>query len=458
MSIKTCLMSIAMLLLFLLLLTTASGAAQVSGLKAGTAQIEITPPAGLPMAGYAGRQGNSRGVLDPLYLRVIVLAGKESNAAFVTFDLIGPLEEEEQQFIRRRVKESRGVEQVIFNGSHTHSGPSFGSRSADKGPTVWVEETMHKTIAGIEEAYDNLAPASVAAGYGQAVIGQNRRFVRPNGDVRMIWNGPIGFTTYPVDPTVGVIRFDDMSGKPIAILVNYACHPVTFAADNLQYSADYPGAMMRYVKEHVEGNPMCMFVQGALGNINPVSNPVPLIENAVKIKNELGVKLGREVVRVALNLTTHPVPDAVLLTRIKEIPFSMRWNEEKLIAAARERYGEEMAKVVEKRFGGDLSAPLSFLVLKGEFGICGFPGEFFVEFQMALREKFSGFPVFFAGYTGKGLGYFPTIRAAVEGGYGANSTTTVVEVGAGERLVDEAVVELYYMTGKLAHEQSRSGE
>ena len=33
-------------------------------------------------------------------------------------------------------------------------------------------------------------------------------------------------TTFPVDPTVGVIRFDRADGKPLAILVHYSCHPV----------------------------------------------------------------------------------------------------------------------------------------------------------------------------------------------------------------------------------------
>jgi hypothetical protein len=36
-------------------------------------------------------------------------------------------------------------------------------------------------------------------------------------------------------------------------------------------------------------------------------------------------------------------------------------------------------------------------------------------------------------------GYLPTIRAAVEGGYGADYNTTV-EVGTGEMLVDRSVV------------------
>ena len=54
----------------------------------------------------------------------------------------------------------------------------------------------------------------------------------------------------------------------------------------------------------------------------------------------------------------------------------------------------------------------------------------------------------FAGYTNGALGYFPTIRAAAEGGYGATEAT-IVEVGAGERLVSRALIDLYSLLGKL---------
>jgi len=41
---------------------------------------------------------------------------------------------------------------------------------------------------------------------------------------------------------------DDSAGSPLAILVNYACHPVVFGPDNRLYSADFPGAMTREVE------------------------------------------------------------------------------------------------------------------------------------------------------------------------------------------------------------------
>ena len=43
----------------------------------------------------------------------------------------------------------------------------------------------------------------------------------------------------------------------------------------------------------------------------------------------------------------------------------------------------------------------------------------------------------------------PTVRAAVGGGYGAEGVTARVEVGAGEAMVDMAVIRLLMMQGLL---------
>ena len=56
---------------------------------------------------------------------------------------------------------------------------------------------------------------------------------------------------------------------------------------------------------------------------------------------------------------------------------------------------------------------------------------------------------YFLGYTDGLFGYFPTMSAAVRGGYGANSTATQVEVGTGERMLDAGLISLYELLGKL---------
>jgi hypothetical protein len=54
-----------------------------------------------------------------------------------------------------------------------------------------------------------------------------------------------------------------------------------------------------------------------------------------------------------------------------------------------------------------------------------------------------------AGYTNGYYAYFPTITAATRGGYGAASAATWAEPGAGERMIDRAIVHVNEMLGRL---------
>jgi len=97
----------------------------------------------------------------------------------------------------------------------------------------------------------------------------------------------------------------------------------------------------------------------------------------------------------------------------------------------------------------DISAEINTVLIGADIALATFPGEFFVEHGLALKARSQFEHTFFVGYTNGALGYFPTIRATTEGGYGA-ATSTRVEVGAGERLVDRALINLYYQAGNIA--------
>ncbi len=68
---------------------TPSSATNLS-LRGGVAEVDITPPVGLPMWGYAARSAPSRGILDALFARVLVLEVGEQRLALVTLDLGRP--------------------------------------------------------------------------------------------------------------------------------------------------------------------------------------------------------------------------------------------------------------------------------------------------------------------------------------------------------------------------------
>ena len=86
------------------------------------------------------------------------------------------------------------------------------------------------------------------------------------------------------------------------------------------------------------------------------------------------------------------------------------------------------------------------------------PGEPFHRFQVEFRQK-AGLPhAYVFAYCCNGSydwpSYLPDIESAAYGGYGA-SDTTVAEVGAGERLLNKGLVQLYTLQDRLKPEPVR---
>jgi len=89
-------------------------------------------------------------------------------------------------------------------------------------------------------------------------------------------------------------------------------------------------------------------------------------------------------------------------------------------------------------------------LLDGRIGIVGVSGEFFCGHSLSLKRRARLEHVLFLGYCNDYQQYFPTIEAASEGGYGADAGVSTAEVGAGEQMINRALIHLYKMRGKLA--------
>src|SRR5579883_968642 len=92
-------------------------------LQAGAASVDITPPTGFAMWGYAARKDQpSLGVRDPLRARALVLAAGDKRLALVSLDLGRAPTRSSMAVIRQRLK-SAGIDQLFLVASHTHHGP-----------------------------------------------------------------------------------------------------------------------------------------------------------------------------------------------------------------------------------------------------------------------------------------------------------------------------------------------
>ena len=107
-------------------------------------------------------------------------------------------------------------------------------------------------------------------GTGVAYIGHNRLRINADGSVSWFERNVTGIPTAPVDPTASVVRVDRRDSCALAVLTQYACHPVVFGSDNLQSPADFPGVMNRVVEEKVGAHVISFFLQGTPRGYQPV--------------------------------------------------------------------------------------------------------------------------------------------------------------------------------------------
>jgi hypothetical protein len=446
----------AMLGAILLMLAAALGGKSAE-LEAGVARVDITPPPGLPMYGYFTRIQNhqlSTGTLDPLYARVLVLAVGEKRMALVALDLGRTFGKSLLDELQQRAREQNGISFLVVTASHTHAGPNILDEYAPGETPAWETTAVGAIERALGEACQQLKPVRVGVGYGSVDIGYNRRVVNPDGTVTMLWTNPAKRPTAPVDPTVGVLRIDAADGTPLAILINYACHPVVFGDDNLSYSADFPGVTTELVRQAFGGKPLCMFLQGADGDIDPYYASTPLARGAIKWRDWTGEQLALEAIKVSRGIQTRAEPEASLQFTEDIVHVRPRWNPEKfrdgLLAVFGPKGFEDHADLFAQKALSELELPVTVFLIDKQIAFAGMPGEPFVDFQIAWRARCPVRNAFLLGYANGYFDYFPTLRAASEGGYGAGDSNTYVALGAGERMLDEALVRLYEMLGKMA--------
>ena len=217
-----------------------------AALKAGCAKVNITPPVGVWLSGYSSRNKPSDGIVDELYAKALVLDDGQNKIAIVSADLLWvPLEITVE--IRGIVKNKIGIPEsnVLICATHTHFGPKIDKIRKDWPDTPISEvdksyvQTLTKKIAGsIFTAAKKTKPVKLGVVKGEiSEIVYNRRTKKPDGTVAMTFRLPPADPNLafgPIDSEVGILRVEDTNGVLVGTIVNYACHPVCGATDNLE--------------------------------------------------------------------------------------------------------------------------------------------------------------------------------------------------------------------------------
>jgi hypothetical protein len=408
--------------------------AQAADFKAGVAKVDITPTKAVPMWGYGERHAElSKGTRDPLMAKALVIKAGEEKLALVGLDLGRSPTAAMMANIRKAIADAAGIKYLMIVGSHTHYGPVIELKNEEgkgKGKfddaVAYVDELEKKLIDVILSADKNLQDARIGWGSDTADMNTNRHVKGEEG---------------PADQELAVIRVDDLSGKPIAVVTNFAAHPTSLSPKDLMFSAEYPGQLQNAVEAAM--NCPCLFMQGACGDLTTKKGGMKSIE-------EFGKALGDKVTAVASKITTSAPENPTIQGMDEDFSFQSRMDMGNPIVRAmyQKAFFPELVAGMDEFNGNTIKPHLTTILLNGQLALVGGSGEFFCNHSLRLKERARGVKTLFFGYCNGHHMYFPTIEATAQGGYGADPTVSWVALGGPEEMMNKALINIYTMLGK----------
>ena len=434
--------------------------ASAAELRVGAAAVKITPPNGIPMAGYYSTR-LAEGTLDDLHAKAIVFAQDGGKAALVAVDLV-TLARPTIDEARRLIAQSTGVppDAVMISATHSHTGPlltGVSVRNASYGGDMDIAKNYTTSLpARIAEAV-RLAEAALAPARLSAAIGReeslpfNRRFLMKDGTVG--WNAgklnpnivkPAG----PIDPSVPVVYMETSAGQPIATYVNFAMHLDTVGG--LKFSSDYAYALAQRLSAAKSPGMLTLFTIGCAGDINHINTGIKDPQKGPAEAERIGHALAAEVVKTYPRLTplTTSRPRVRQQTVSLPLPKLAPGDVEKARAFATRIGSASDPKFLEKvwaftvldvygRDGKPHEVEVQVIALGQDLAWVSLPGEIFVELGLAIKQASPFKHTIIAELANGSIGYIPTKRAYAEGNYEPVSARCAE--GSGELLVEAAL-------------------
>ncbi|MCC6683262.1 MAG: neutral/alkaline non-lysosomal ceramidase N-terminal domain-containing protein [Phycisphaeraceae bacterium] len=435
-------------------------------LRAGAAQVDLTPRKPSFLYGYPHVPRTSTGLLDPLLASALYLADDAGESVmFIGCDLIW-VPRDLSLHAADQIAEATGLaaEHIIISATHTHSGPVTSNMLSNATDPVvppadpeYLEQLERAIVqAGREshEAAQRTGPVKLSFAWADgSMLGTNRHH-------------PDGLSL----PQVPVLWCREaQTDRPIAVMAICTMHPTVLHEDSKLISGDFPGQARRYLQQSVIG-PDCPLVyhMGAAGNQSPRH---VVKANTLEEMRRLGQALARAVADTLPR--ADPMGQTTICVRQKLVDLHPRQlptveAAQQALRDATHRYeslqkngasrpevrtaecdcfgAQETLTLAQAARRGQLAeaaaacTPAAVRVIRiGPLAFVAWPGEVYVEYALQVREKYpQAWIMTLAG--GDLQGYLVTQAAVDEHHYEAGNALFDGPISAG-RMV-QATLEL----------------
>ncbi|MEK6806133.1 MAG: neutral/alkaline non-lysosomal ceramidase N-terminal domain-containing protein [Pseudomonadota bacterium] len=286
---------------------------------------------------YATYSPPSRGYYDSLIAKAVALYDGHDYVVMVKTDFIGMLDEVVQAVkadVKARtvsVVHPQGIDLgdgLIMSATHTHDGPGAIANHSTR--YFWLamdlyQHDAYRRIVGqladvVVAALADMKPAKIGhgnglespqTGNGNGINGYRRGRLATYDDNDVQGCAYVSAADCPsgIDDAnelrkrIGVLRVDDLDGKPMAVVINFADHGIAFDVENQYFSGDVLASIEREVEQsfvkpvNAPGNyqaPIAMLVQNTGGDVTPKN-----VEYSIRGIEILGKRMAPQVRAIA---------------------------------------------------------------------------------------------------------------------------------------------------------------
>ncbi|QDV15534.1 Neutral/alkaline non-lysosomal ceramidase [Gimesia panareensis] len=418
-----------------------------TGLRAGAAQVDITPPTGVSLDGVISKNGPVTGVHDRIYSRALVLDDGKTRVAICVNDLC-MVERSYFDRVKKIVSEKTGlpVNRMLMTSTHTHAAPRVPYGRASAQDDAYYESLIQKMATAIITAEKNLAPAQIAWGsFDAGRYAACRRFLAEKGSVSLNPFGVAGEQiksvagrskqiiqpAAPIDPQCSILSVQHADGTPLAVLGNMSIHYCGGYRKG-EISADYFGAYAKYLAKKLASTGshppfVGMLSNGTSGNVGAVMKQDKKKYPPFAWIDESGKQFAEQTVKVLQKLKYQRNVPVEMVER--EIELEIRKPDAERLAWARDILANPKQKTVHPwskiyateaveldKYPATEKIKLQAIRI-GDLGIAGLPCETFTETGLAIKAG-SPFSATFSMELANGSsGYLPTPKQHALGGY-----------------------------------------
>ena len=315
---------------------------QVDGLLAGAAEVDITPPPGMPKAGHSKNAHDGDGFRTRLRARVMHLRSGTTSILLIAQDLLAG-----SALIQRRLAEQVADEVplrgIFLTATHTHAGPGQYSGSAFYNDWAsnrpgfdpeYADFLVERLTGAAREAIESRRPARAALGRTEV-----RGFTRNRSLGAHVRNRGVTDRRVEdqrrylaIDPDLHLLRVDDTDG-PMAAFTWFSIHGTGISHHDSSYNADVWSYLNGELSDRVAASTGRRPISGAAvashGDMTPAVRPgmltFPEAERvgrgigsaAADLHDRLGAVLSDEIVLDAglreIDLAAFPTVDGIQL-------------------------------------------------------------------------------------------------------------------------------------------------